>query len=1677
MNKETQAQRHSFGSRFTSIALSAAMLVTSFAGLGALAVATPSIEADAASSYNLPDYVGDGVILHAWNWSFNAIKANMEDIAAAGYTAVQTSPVQRPKDYSSGSDQTGWWKVYQPTSLSFSPGGHPWFGSKDDFKAMCDEAEKYGVKVIVDVVANHMANDTGSKGNTRADICSQNDPTFRDDDSCWHLNGSTGIDYGNQHRNGDTTSLTWGFGGWPDLNTGNKKVQNAIIDLLKECVDLGADGFRFDAAKHIELPTDPGGASDFWPTVTSGINNYAESQGKEVYLYGEILDDSAAKITDYTQYIAVTDNRAGNSIRYGVRDGNVSQAANSSLTYNGVPYDKIVLWSESHDTYANDNFTGESAKFTQEQIDRAWAIIAARQFPALYYIRPSNNYAQMGQPSGNTSWKSKEMTEVNKFHNAMTGESEWMSSSGQCVLVERGEGGVVIVNINGSSQQISAPVHTMANGTYKDQVSGGTFTVSGGQIKGQIGSKGIAVVYNADVPSKGSVSASPATGTTFTDTLSVTLNCSNVTNAKYSTSEGASGSYTNGQKITVGASTSAGSSVTVNLSGTKEDGSQATAKYTYTKKDPAAVTKIYFDNSSYNWKTVYAYIYVGDGDDAVSNAKWPGVQMTKGSSGFYEMEVPENLTNGRVIFTESDDATKNRYPADQQPGLSIGNQSMKFGSGHSWEKYSAPVPVKDPTVTADKASGTKFTTETLDITLTLANAVSGTYSVDNGPTKTFTGSKKVTIGQGKIGDSTVTVKTTAKGSDGTTKSYTFTYEKDYVVKTASTISTVNAPAISTIAASSSSALGGKYATNPSGQVGKQKTITGPSDFTEDMIIAQGVANDDPRIFRGSHEGPVYDTYALYGAWDSTNLYLGWQFTNVTDVVDPAQGYPISDNGKPWNGDIPQMIALNLGKGSSADMSKGTMAGGKYVWDLTVGFETDIDALMCFSSKPGVGQPALFKTGSDGYFSYDNVTSFTDGGISFKYQDGFFGSKITGIKGNGYDGYTPSNLTSSSSNWVDFLTLGHDKNQDTFYYMTIPLSTLGITKSYLESNGIGVMHISTFGKGGTGCIPMDMTMLDNATEPYAADESTSAEKEDIDVITVPLARIGQSSGSTPDPDIGDDTPLQVNFGTDRSAPQLTTTALTLKAVGYSGTAPYTYQFSVDGNVVKAYNSSATYSWKPGTSGSHTIKCIIKDSTGKTATVSKTFTAEGDDVVTELVNNSTISSTSVNFGSSITLTGKASGGTSPYTYKFEAKHSTSSSYHVIQDFNSTATTSWLPGKTGTYTVRITVKDKAGKTAAKSFTLTVKDAALTNSSTISSTSVNFGSSITLTGKASGGTSPYTYKFEAKHSTSSSYHVIQDFNSTATTSWLPGKTGTYTVRITVKDKAGKTAAKSFTLTVKDATLTNSSTISSTSVNFGSSITLKGKASGGTSPYTYKFEAKHSTSSSYHVIKDFSSTATTSWLPGKTGTYTIRITVKDKAGKTAAKSFTITVKDAVLTNSSTISSTSVNFGKSITLTGKASGGTSPYTYKFESKHSTSSSYHVIKDFSSTATTSWQPGKTGTYTIRITVKDKAGKTASKTFTLTVKSELQNNSKLSATSIKLGSSVKVTGSATGGTAPYTYSYYYRKTTTPSWTAKAENTTSTSVTITPGAATSYEIKVVVKDSTGNSSTRIYSLTVTK
>ena len=324
--------------RIIAVALS---VLLSLSCMTALHFSAAETDSPVGSQYAQNSVQGSAV-LHCFNWSYNNIKSNLADIAAAGYTAVQTSPVQKPKDYnSSWTDVSGqWWKLYQPLGLSVSD-GNTWLGTKAELKALCDEADSYGIKVIVDIVANHLANNGSDGGtysnlNTGVDSDLKNSSYFHSDSN--YINDDSRYNITQRHMN------------MPDLNTGNSYVQSKVLSLLKECVDCGVDGFRFDAAKHIELPTDDGCASSFWPTVINGVKSYTDN---ELYFYGEILGGAGTDIGNYTSYMSVTDNYTGDLSLYRADRSNAAGLADSNY-YKGAGASKSVLWVESHDTYMGD---------------------------------------------------------------------------------------------------------------------------------------------------------------------------------------------------------------------------------------------------------------------------------------------------------------------------------------------------------------------------------------------------------------------------------------------------------------------------------------------------------------------------------------------------------------------------------------------------------------------------------------------------------------------------------------------------------------------------------------------------------------------------------------------------------------------------------------------------------------------------------------------------------------------------------------------------------------------------------------------------------------------------------------------------------------------------------------------------------------------------------------------------------------------------------------------------------------------------------------------------------------------------------------------------------------------------------------------------------------------------
>ena len=469
--------------KILSFMLSVCLIFSVFLSLDAVSV---DVSAADTTTNGLAADVQDGQILQCWNWSFNNIKANIPKIAEQGFSAIQTSPIQATKESTKETWSTAsnaFWVYYQPINFSIETNSRSALGTKAEFKAMCDEAHKYGVKVIVDTVFNHLAN--GTSDNT---LNSQTPSDIRNDSSCWHTVTNNISNYSDRY---DVTHNC--LAGLPDLNTGNAKVQNYAISFLKECIDAGADGFRFDAAKHIETPSDYSGtSSDFWPNVLNAATSHAQSsRGITPYYYGEILDSACVDISAYTKYMSVTDNSGSNSIRNAVNSANAGSAANSAI-FNGAQPKYTVQWNESHDTYAE----GSSNYVSDTNLKKTWALVGSRsEVCGLYLARPNNGSTKLGA-ADKTAWADKEVKEINKFKNNFIGQSEYFASSGNIAYVERGTSGVILVNVSGTNASVNVTANRIASGTYTDAISGNTFNVSNGKISGNIGSTGIAVVYN-----------------------------------------------------------------------------------------------------------------------------------------------------------------------------------------------------------------------------------------------------------------------------------------------------------------------------------------------------------------------------------------------------------------------------------------------------------------------------------------------------------------------------------------------------------------------------------------------------------------------------------------------------------------------------------------------------------------------------------------------------------------------------------------------------------------------------------------------------------------------------------------------------------------------------------------------------------------------------------------------------------------------------------------------------------------------------------------------------------------------------------------------------------------------------------------------------------------------------
>ena len=482
-------------------------------------------------------------------------------------------------------------------------------------------------------------------------------------------------------------------------------------------------------------------------------------------------------------------------------------------------------------------------------------------------------------------------------------------------------------------------------------------------------------------------------------------------------------------------------------------------------------------------------------------------------------------------------------------------------------------------------------------------------------------------------------------------------------------------------------------------------------------------------------------------------------------------------------------------------------------------------------------------------------------------------------------------------------------------------------------------------------------------------------------------------------------------------------VTCQAAASGGTPPYSYSWSAPA-AVPPVGSGQTWSPSFPNAGTHRVQVTVTDSARQRAEDSASVTITPPPTV-----EASCTPEEVDAGDAVTCWAQASGGTPPYTYSWSARGAVPPSGSELV---------WRPQfpSSGEYMVQVTVTDSARQRADDSTSVTVGGEPLTVQVDCSPERVDAGDIVTCWATPRDGTPPYTtYSWSARGASSPS-------GSGLVWSGRFANAGTYSVQATVTDNRRQQAEGQARVVVDPGAplLTVTVSCSPTTIDEGGSTSCSATASGGTPPYrTYSWSARGASQS-------FDSGPSPTWRPQfpNAGSYSVQVTVTDSARQGANDSVPVQVRrepvDDDLTVTASCSPRTIDEGDSTSCLATARGGAGGYTYQWRSGSANPRSE---------SGQSYRPSfaREGNYTVRVTVTDSRGASAEDTVRIGVIDgggggggngggtgggsgtggsgrtipPLQVTSSCSPTSIRAPGSIGCNGQASGGSAPYTYTW--------------------------------------------------------
>lgn len=416
------------------------------------------------------------VILHTFDWHYRDITENAGRIAGVGYGAVLIPPPLY-------SDESGteWWQRYQPKDYRVL---RSFLGNRADLEKMIAALHGNGVRVYVDIVFNHMANEDrpdrfNFPGETELKRYRQERGSFEKDRlygnldeglfSPWDFNPYGAI----QNWLDPFQSTEYSLSGLPDLDL-NQWVIDQQRKCLRELNTMGVDGYRVDAVKH--LPE-------------AHIRNVFETEemaGK--YLFGEALtsNDNEERVFLWPLFdksnLSFYDFPLHETLRRTFSPtGSLRELVDPAAFGQALPRWRALTFSVTHDMPNNDGFRGVMLQPQDEYLANVYLMGRDGGVPMVYsdHNQSATRYPEDRNRWAN-SWNREDIVAMLRFHNAVHGQLQYSLFEDDGFLVfARGEKGIVAINKTDVWQHPMIATDRLLHGSYRCQIHGYQMDLNG----------------------------------------------------------------------------------------------------------------------------------------------------------------------------------------------------------------------------------------------------------------------------------------------------------------------------------------------------------------------------------------------------------------------------------------------------------------------------------------------------------------------------------------------------------------------------------------------------------------------------------------------------------------------------------------------------------------------------------------------------------------------------------------------------------------------------------------------------------------------------------------------------------------------------------------------------------------------------------------------------------------------------------------------------------------------------------------------------------------------------------------------------------------------------------------------------------------------------------------------